>query len=120
MSIYESGEDYLERILMLQNKGMEVKSIDIVHYMNLSKPSVSVAMKKLKEDGYIVVKSNGVILLTESGRAIADKIYERHVFLTNLLVSIGVDEKTAAEDACKLEHDMSDVTFEAIKNSLKK
>lgn len=113
---YESMEDYLERILMLQEKNGFVRSIDIAEDMNFSKPSVSIAMKKLREKGNIVVDNKtGAISLTEQGLAIAKKVYERHKILTALFVSLGVDEKVAQEDACKVEHDISDVTFNAIK-----
>ena len=115
MNIYESGEDYLETILILSKKNGNVKSIDIAQEMNFSKPSVSVAMKKLKEKGLIVVDEFGYITLTSSGFEIANKTYDRHFLITDLLISLGVNEDTAKEDACKIEHNLSDETFEAIK-----
>ena len=115
MQLLESGEMYLETILILTIRGQTVRSIDVAKYMGFSKPSVSRAVGRLKEQGYITVDPEGTILLTGSGRAIAEKIYERHRVLTTLLTRLGVDERTAAEDACKIEHDISDVTFEAVK-----
>ena len=117
MSIQESGEMYLESILVLSGKGA-VRSIDIVEYMNYSKPSVSRAVGILKNDGYITVDKGGYIELTESGREIAQKIYDRHKLITGLLEMLGVDEETASEDACKIEHCLSDKSFEAIKKHL--
>ncbi|MBO6011310.1 MAG: metal-dependent transcriptional regulator [Oscillospiraceae bacterium] len=113
--IQESGEMYLETILILSKKKSVVRSIDVVEYMGFSKPSVSRAMGKLREDKYIVMDADGFIALTEKGRALAEKIYERHTALTRFLVSLGVDEEIAAADACKMEHDISDETFEAMK-----
>lgn len=120
MELFKSGEDYLERILILRNKNGKVRSVDIVNDMHFSKPSVSIAMKKLKESDYITFSHDGSILLTEKGEEIAVKIYERHVLLTQWLVNLGVDEQVAREDACKIEHDLSIETFEAIKKHLKK
>lgn len=119
MKVLESGEDYLETILILAEKNKNVRSIDIVNEMNFSKPSVSVAMKKLKDNGYINIDGNGYISLTESGYQIASKTYEKHQVLTQMLVNLGVDEETARRDACKIEHDISDESFEAIKHSIK-
>lgn len=119
-NIYESGENYLETILILKNKGKDVRSIDIVREMNLSKPSVSRAMSILKQDGFIVIDGDGYITLTKDGSEIAERIYERHQVLTKWLVNIGVDEQTAAEDACKLEHDISALSFEKLKEHLQK
>lgn len=113
--LYESGENYLETILILKSRGLEVRSIDIVREMNLSKPSVSRAMKILKEGGFINIDADGFITLTENGTEVAERIYERHRVLTDWLIGIGVNEKTAAEDACKLEHVISDESFQAIK-----
>ena len=104
--IHESGENYLETILVLRERGVDVRSIDIVHEMELSKPSVSRAMSILRSGGFIEVDRDGYITLTEPGEEIAQRIYERHRVLTDWLIGIGVDEKTAAEDACKLEHDL--------------
>ena len=115
MAIHESGEDYLEAILMIKERNGNVRSIDVAHDLSFSKPSVSVAMKNLKANNYITVDENGYINLTETGQEIADKIYERHTFLTNWLTSIGVDPEIAAEDACKMEHAISSESFTAIK-----
>ena len=115
MAIHESGEDYLEAILMIKERNGNVRSIDVAHELSSSKPSVSVAMKNLKANNYITVDENGYINLTETGQEIADKIYERHTFLTNWLTSIGVDPEVAAEDACKMEHAISSESFTAIK-----
>ncbi|MGN8804499.1 MULTISPECIES: metal-dependent transcriptional regulator [unclassified Blautia] len=115
MAIHESGEDYLEAILMIKERNGNVRSIDVAHELSFSKPSVSVAMKNLKVNNYITVDENGYINLTETGQEIADKIYERHKFLTNWLTSIGVDPEVAAEDACKMEHAISSESFTAIK-----
>ena len=120
MNIYESAEDYLERILILQEKKAEVRSIDIAHDMGFSKPSVSIAMKKLKEAGLIKIDGNGYITLTKEGHVIADKVYERHVVLKNTLIAIGVNPEQAEKDACKVEHVISEETFDAIKKHIKK
>lgn len=114
MEIHESAEDYLETILILKERIGQVRSIDIATEMNYSKPSISVAMKKLRESGYIQVDKDGFITLTDSGYEIATNIYNRHRVLTDFFVSLGVDEKVAAEDACKVEHDLSEETFERI------
>ena len=111
----ESLEDYLETILMLYKSTGQVRSIDIANEMNFTKPSVSVAMKNLREKGYITMADNGYITLTESGKKRAESVLERHTILADLLISIGVNEETAMEDACKLEHDLSEESFEAIK-----
>ena len=118
MVIRESAEDYLETILVLKNRLGNVRSIDIAHELSFSKPSVSVAMKNLRLNNYITVDENGYIILTDSGMAIAGKIYERHTFLTSFLISIGVDPETAAEDACKIEHVISSESFSALKKYL--
>ena len=115
MAIHESGEMYLETILILSKRMEHVRSIDVVKEMGFSKPSVSRAMSVLKKGDYISIDSKGYITLTESGSSLANKIYERHDILTRALVSLGVDEATAAEDACKIEHDISDKTFAAVK-----
>ena len=114
MAIHESGEDYLEAILMIKERNGNVRSIDVAHELSFSKPSVSVAMKNLKTSNYITVDENGFINLTEAGQEIAEKIYERHTFLTNWLTSLGVDPEVAAEDACKMEHAISSESFSAI------
>lgn len=116
MKIHESAEDYLERILVLKQKNGKVISIDIANSMNYSKPSISRAMKNLRENDYITINSLGEIDLTEKGKKIANRIYERHTLLTKYFMSLGVSEEIARNDACKIEHDMSDETFEAIKN----
>ena len=115
MEIHKSAEDYLETILKLQMQKGQVRSIDIVVEMHFSKPSVSVAMKKLRESGHVLMDENGLLTLTEEGNAIAQRIYERHQILTKMLTALGVDEETAAEEACSIEHDLSDDTFEKIK-----
>ena len=115
MEIHKSAEDYLETILKLQKRNGQVRSIDIVAEMHFSKPSVSVAMKKLRESGHVEMDSAGLLTLTEKGLAIAQRIYERHQVLTRMLTALGVDEATAAEEACRIEHDISDGTFEKIK-----
>ena len=115
MAANESKEMYLETILLLTQKGGTVRSIDISEYMGYSKPSVSRAMGLLKEDGYIMENYREGIVLTEKGRKKAKEIYDRHTTLTKMFVSLGVDEKTAVDDACKIEHCISDKTFKAIK-----
>ena len=119
MNIYESAEDYLERILILQERNKDVRSIDIAHDMGFSKPSISVAMKKLKEAGLIIIDEGGFISLTKEGHIIADKVYERHCVLKKILISIGVSPEQAEKDACKVEHVISEETFEAIKKQTK-
>ncbi len=118
--LYESGEMYLETILTLSQSKGSVRSIDVVREMGFSKPSVSNAMKSLREGGYVEVDDMGLITLTKSGREVAEKIYERHRVLSQLFINIGVSEKTAIEDACRIEHVISDETFEAVKRSIKK
>ena len=115
MSIHESGEMYLESIHVLLQKNGSVRSIDVSEHMGYSKPSVSRAVGLLKSGGFINVDEDGYLSLTEAGREVAEKMYERHRILTGLLVKIGVDEETASEDACKIEHVISDKSFEAIK-----
>ena len=115
MAIQESGEMYLETIHILQKKNGQVRAIDISEHMGYSKPSVSRAMGLLKEGSYIAVDKDGSITLTDSGLEVAEKIYERHTILSNLLVALGVSPETAAEDACRIEHAISDESFEAIK-----
>ena len=115
MNLLESGEMYLETILILSKQKESVRSIDVVEYMNFSKPSVSRAVSHLKADGFLTVDKNGFLLLTPAGREVAEKIYERHRMLTDFLMKLGVGEDAASADACKIEHDISDETFEAIK-----
>lgn len=114
MVIHESAEDYLEAILVLKERLGMVRSIDIVKEKNFKKPSVSVAMKKLRENGYIEMDHEGFITLTEKGLAIASSVYSRHRLLTRFFVALGVNEQTAAADACKIEHDISEETFQKI------
>ncbi|MBE6949131.1 MAG: metal-dependent transcriptional regulator [Ruminococcaceae bacterium] len=116
MEIRESAENYLETILILHQKHGQVRSIDIADEMSVTKPSVSIAMKKLRTNGYISVDKEGYITLEKAGRDIAERMYERHTLLTNLLTSIGVSPETAAEDACRIEHVISVETFEVLKN----
>lgn len=115
MSVHESGEMYLEAILVLAKKNGFVRSIDISEYLGYSKPSVSRAVGILKKGDYILVEKDGSITLTETGRTIAEKIFERHTVLSRLLIKLGVSEETATADACKMEHAISDESFEAIK-----
>ena len=115
MNIHESGEMYLEAILVLSQKNGFVRSIDVSEYLGYSKPSVSRAVGILKKGNYIEVDKDGSLMLTESGKNIAEKIFERHTVLSKLLAKMGVSEETAAADACKMEHAISDESFEAIK-----
>ena len=114
MVIHESAEDYLESILILKERRGVVRSIDIVNELGYSKPSVSIAMKKLRENGYISMDVDGSITLKESGQKIAERIYHRHRTITHLFTLLGVSPDVAAEDACKVEHDLSEETFEKI------
>lgn len=116
MKIHESAENYLETILMLHKKKGHVRSIDIVNALEFTKPSVSVAMKNLRENGYIHMDADGYITLSEKGATIAETMYERHTLLTNWLVQLGVSPEIAAEDACRIEHVLSAESFEAIKS----
>lgn len=118
MGIHESGEMYLETIHVLLKKLGTVRSIDVSEHMGYSKPSVSRAVGLLKQGGYITVDKDGYITLTDAGREVAEKIYERHTILTRMLTSLGVDPEIASEDACRLEHAISDASFEAIKKHL--
>ena len=118
MRLQESGEMYLETIYMLSKQMNIVRSIDVVEHMGYSKPSVSRAVSLLTQGGYLVMEDNGNLLLTDSGREIGEKIYARHKLLTELLVRLGVDPQTASEDACKMEHAISETTFEAIRKHL--
>lgn len=120
MSLLESGENYLESILVLSLRQKEIHAIDIVNYLGYSKPSVSIMLKKLKEAGYIIIDGASHIFLTDSGLEVANKIYNRHKLLKDFLISIGVSEAVAEDDACKIEHDLSDETIEAIKKILVK
>lgn len=120
MHLQESGEMYLETILILSKKQEFVRSLDVAEYMGFSKPSVSRAVGLLKSGGYITVDENGHLELTAVGSEIAEKIYERHNVLSDFFIRIGVDEETALEDACKIEHDISDKTFKAVKDFFEK
>ena len=115
MRILESSEDYLEAMLIMKERYGYIRSIDIANELNVTKPSVSYATKRLRENGYITMDKEGLITLTPSGMAIAARIYERHKTLTAFFIRLGVDAETAREDACKVEHDLSDVTFECMK-----
>jgi Mn-dependent DtxR family transcriptional regulator len=111
---HESAEDYLESILVLRERKGNVRSIDIVNERNYSKPSISIAMKKLRSEGLVEMDLNGYITLTESGEEIAQRIYSRHQLLEKVLVAIGVDQETASEEACRIEHDINDDTYDKI------
>ncbi len=119
MRLQESGEMYLETIYLLSKKLPTVRAVDICEHRGVSKPSVSRAVGILKQGGYILCGEDGGLTLTDCGKEVAEKIYERHTVLTDFLVSIGVDKETASEDACKIEHVISDITLNAIKNKLK-
>ena len=118
MQLAESGEMYLEAIYVLSRNGKPVRSIDVAEYLNLSKPSVSRAIGVLREGGYVVYDENKYLILTDSGYSTSEKIYERHTILTKLLIHLGVAEELATEDACKLEHAISDTSLAAIKRFL--
>lgn len=118
MNVHESGEMYLEAILVLSRKSGFVRSVDVGEYLGYSKPSVSRAMGLLRKGNLVTVEQDGGLHLTQEGRGIAEKIYERHTVLSQVLISLGVPEQVAVEDACKIEHDISDVTFEAIKKHI--
>ena len=118
MEIRKSSEDYLETMLMLKEEKGYIRSVDVAEHMEVSKPSVSYSVKKLREHGYLTMDKSGFITLTESGMAIADKIYARHKTLSKFFISIGVNPSTALADACKVEHDISDETFSALCNYL--
>ena len=115
MVLQESGEMYLETILILSKERPQVRSIDVSEYMGFSKPSIIRAIGLLKSEDYLIMETDGSLILTDKGRAIAEKIYERHTLLTDFLIRLGVDPQVAAEDACKMEHDISDESFAAIK-----
>lgn len=119
MHLQESGEMYLETVYVLSKNGA-VRSLDVAEYMGFSRPSVSRAVGLLKQGGYLLMDKDGYLTLTESGLNVAKKIYERHTLLSKFLVRLGVDEKTATEDACKMEHDISDESFSAIKEHVRR
>lgn len=120
MKIHESAENYLETILILKNRIGDVRSIDIVNELEYSKPSVSIAMRNLRENGYIEMDAKGYITLADKGREIAERIYERHTFMSNWLIELGVDPEVAAEDACRIEHVISAESFSAIKEFVRR
>ena len=120
MKIQQSAENYLETIYMLSHKNGSVRSIDIANELGFSKPSVSIAMKNLRENGYIDVMGDGSIVLLDPGKEIAEVLYSRHTTLTDALIQLGVSKETASEDACKIEHIISEESFNAIKNHLDK
>ena len=120
MKIYASGEDYLEAVLVVQKKKVMVRSVDLARHMGFSKPSISHAVGVLKNGGFLTVDEDGYFHLTEDGREVAEKIYERHQFFTEQLVAVGVDRETAERDACRLEHVISEEAFEKLKTSVEK
>ena len=120
MHLQESGEMYLETILRLSQSGKSIRAIDISDYMGYSKPSVSRALGLLKDGGYVIADNSGHLSLTDSGKRIAQKIFERHTIISEFLIALGVDETTASKDACKMEHHISDITFQAIKKHAEK
>ena len=120
MKTNESAENYLEAILVIQKAKGSVRSIDVAHELSFSQPSVSVAMKNFREKGYVTIDSEGFISLTPSGLDIAEAVYERHTVIANALIALGVDKETAYEDSCRIEHDLSDVTFKKIKEYFEK
>lgn len=120
MNLQESGQMYLETILILSKKSTSVRSIDVCEYMGFSKPSVSRAIGLLKSGGYVTVDADGYISLTEAGAEVAKKMYDRHTLLTSFLISLGVSEEVASADACKIEHHISDESFDAIRKAMSK
>lgn len=120
MKIYASGEDYLEAVLVLQKKKVMVRSVDLARHMRFSKPSISHAVGVLKNGGFLTVDEDGYFHLTEDGREVAEKIYERHQFFTEQLVAVGVDRETAERDACRIEHAISEEAFQKLKASIEK
>ncbi|HIR09730.1 MAG TPA: metal-dependent transcriptional regulator [Candidatus Avoscillospira stercoripullorum] len=119
MNLHESGEDYLETILRLREEKGQVRSIDVAGALSVSKPSVSVAMKKLRDSGHIEMDETGLLTLTAEGEAVAQRIYERHRVIAKMLMGLGVEPETAAREACKIEHDISADTFEKIKRHIR-
>ena len=120
MKLYASGEDYLEAVLLLQKEKSMVRSVDLARYMGYSKPSISHAVNILRKGGFLKVDGEGLLHLTDVGREVAEKIYERHRFFTEQLITVGVDKEPAVRDACRLEHVISDESFEKLKNALSK
>lgn len=119
MTIHESAEDYLEAMLMLKEERGYIRSVDVAEKLNVTKPSVSYATKRLRENGYIALDPAGMIVLLEPGQKIAERMYERHKLLTELLINLGVSPETAREDACKIEHDLSIESFDAIRRHVR-
>lgn len=120
MAIHEAGENYLETIFMLRRRGGSCRSVDVASELGYSKPTVSVMMKNLRENGYIRIDEGGELILTDSGMEIALRMFERHEIISKVLMMMGVSEETARKDACKIEHDISDETFEAIKKHIRR
>ena len=120
MKIQEAAENYLECILIIGKEKGQVRSVDVAHRLQLTKPTVSITMKQFRENGYVETDEKGILTLTDKGREIAERIYERHVVLTELLLSLGVDEETARADACRMEHDISEITFTCIKEHMRR
>lgn len=120
MKILESAENYLESIHILKNELGQVRSVDIANYLGFTKASVSIAMKQFRENDYIVIDENGYITLTDAGLEIAERMYERHELLTRFFIALGISEETAKNDACRIEHDLSDESFEKIKSFCEK
>ena len=120
MKIQEAAENYLECILIIGKEKGQVRSVDVAHRLQVTKPTVSITMKQFRENGYVETDEKGILTLTDKGREIAERIYERHVVLTELLLSLGVDEETAREDACRMEHDISEITFTRIKEHMRR
>ncbi|MCI6966977.1 metal-dependent transcriptional regulator [bacterium] len=120
MKIQEAAENYLECILIIGKEKGQVRSVDVAHRLQVTKPTVSITMKQFRENGYVETDEKGILTLTEKGREIAERIYERHVVLTELLLSLGVDEETARADACRMEHDISEITFTCIKEHMRR
>lgn len=120
MKIQEAAENYLECILIIGKEKGQVRSVDVAHRLQVTKPTVSITMKQFRENGYVETDEKGILTLTDKGREIAERIYERHVVLTELLLSLGVDEETARADACRMEHDISEITFTRIKEHMRR
>lgn len=120
MKIQEAAENYLECILIIGKEKGQVRSVDVAHRLQVTKPTVSITMKQFRENGYVETDEKGILTLTEKGREIAERIYERHVVLTELLLSLDVDEETARADACRMEHDISEITFTRIKEHMRR
>ena len=120
MNLHASGEDYLEAVLLLQKKNGMVRSVDLARHMGFSKPSISHAVRVLRDGGFLTMDEDGYLHLTDAGREVAEKIYERHRFFTNNLIEMGVDPETAEADACRIEHVISDESFQKLKDAIKR